>query len=119
MRTSIVLMATLALASVAFAAAAPAMRLARERTLMLSTTMQGGCSRRLLVLAVGLALAGAAAAEPIKVPELRAAASVSLDAEGIPLIKAQNELDLAFLQGYAHARDRFFQMDFNRRGASA
>lgn len=85
---------------------------------MFSPAMQGGCSRRLLALAVGLALAGAAAAEPIKVPELRAAASVSRDAEGIPLIKAQNELDVAFLQGFAHARDRFFQMDFNRRGAS-
>ena len=85
---------------------------------MLATSMQGGRCRRLLALAVGLALAGAASAEPIKVAELRAAASLSLDAEGIPLIKAQNELDLAFLQGYAHARDRFFQMDFSRRGAS-
>lgn len=85
---------------------------------MLPSSLQGGRCRRLLALAVGLALAGAASAEPIKVAELRAAASLSLDAEGIPLIKAQNELDLAFLQGYAHARDRFFQMDFSRRGAS-
>ncbi|MBL8299850.1 MAG: penicillin acylase family protein [Rhodanobacteraceae bacterium] len=81
-----------------------------------------GC-RRAIVFAVAaalplVALAGPARAEPVKIPELRAAASVATDAEGIPLIKAQNEHDLAFLQGYAHARDRFFQMDFSRRGAS-
>lgn len=83
--------------------------------------LRGG--RRVLAFAIAAALSGAAVvepavAEPIKIPELRAAASVSTDAEGIPLIKAQNEHDLAFLQGYAHARDRFFQMDFSRRGAS-
>lgn len=80
---------------------------------------RGHAGRRLLlVFAVALALSGAALAEPVKIPELRAAASIASDAEGIPLIKAQNERDLAFLQGYAHARDRFFQMDFSRRGAS-
>ena len=31
---------------------------------------------------------------------------------------AATENDAAFLQGYAQARDRFFQMDFSRRGAS-
>lgn len=85
---------------------------------MLQTCAQRGRRRRLLAFVAAAALAGAASAEPIKIPELRAAASVATDAEGIPLIKAQNEHDLAFLQGYAHARDRFFQMDFSRRGAS-
>ncbi|HSX61475.1 MAG TPA: penicillin acylase family protein [Tahibacter sp.] len=84
---------------------------------MPQTRLQRTC-RRVLALAVAAALPGAALAEPIKIPELRAAASIATDAEGIPLIKAQNEHDLAFLQGYAHARDRFFQMDFSRRGAS-
>jgi penicillin G amidase len=85
---------------------------------MLQIRQPRGRGRRLLAVAVGLALAGAATAEPIKVAELQAAASVATGPEGIPLIKAQNEHDLAFLQGYAHARDRFFQMDFSRRGAS-
>ncbi len=85
---------------------------------MLQTCARRGRQRRLLAFVIAAALAGPAAAEPIRIPELRAAASVATDAEGIPLIKAQNEHDLAFLQGYAHARDRFFQMDFSRRGAS-
>lgn len=85
---------------------------------MLPNRVRGGRGRRLLALALAAALSGAAGAEPIKVPELQAPGSVSVGAEGIPLIKAQNEHDLAFLQGYAHARDRFFQMDYSRRGAS-
>ena len=85
---------------------------------MLPNRVRGGRGRRLLVLALAAALCSAAWAEPIKVPELLAPGSVAVGAEGIPLIKAQNEHDLAFLQGYAHARDRFFQMDYSRRGAS-
>ncbi|MCQ4165325.1 penicillin acylase family protein [Tahibacter harae] len=85
---------------------------------MLPNRVRGGRGRRLLALALAAALCSAAWAEPIKVPELLAPGSVAVGAEGIPLIKAQNEHDLAFLQGYAHARDRFFQMDYSRRGAS-
>ncbi|MBN8741519.1 MAG: hypothetical protein BGP24_19530 [Lysobacterales bacterium 69-70] len=85
---------------------------------MSQNTAPRGPGRRLLAFAVAAALSGAAAAEPIKAPELKAAASIAVGVEGIPLIKAQNEHDLAFLQGYAHARDRFFQMDYSRRGAS-
>src|SRR5207244_2072780 len=33
-------------------------------------------------------------------------------------IKSENESDLFFLQGYVHAEDRLFQMDFNRRVGS-
>lgn len=44
--------------------------------------------------------------------------SIGYDAEGVPLIRGRSDNDTAFLQGWAHARDRFFQMDFNRRGAS-
>ena len=36
----------------------------------------------------------------------------------VPSVVASNDLDAAFVQGYLHARDRFFQMDFNRRIAS-
>jgi len=34
---------------------------------------------------------------------------------GVPHITAQNELDLAFAIGYAHASDRLWQMDYSRR----
>ncbi len=54
----------------------------------------------------------------IGAPGLRAAGSISYDAEGVPTILAANDLDAAYLLGYAHARDRFFQMDFFRRTAS-
>jgi penicillin amidase len=39
------------------------------------------------------------------------------DQYGIPTIKGQSEADVAFVQGYIHARDRFFQMDYFRRVA--
>ncbi|MEO8669720.1 MAG: penicillin acylase family protein [Tahibacter sp.] len=72
-----------------------------------------------LFLALNAALAlPALAADPIKIPELRGPASIAYDSEGVPLIKATNDYDIAFLQGYAHARDRFFQMDLSRRAAS-
>jgi penicillin amidase len=37
------------------------------------------------------------------------------DVYGIPHIYAQNEDDLYFAQGYAHAQDRLWQMELNRR----
>lgn len=37
------------------------------------------------------------------------------DDDGIPHVFAQNERDMLFLQGWAHARDRLFQMDISRR----
>src|SRR2546423_3501710 len=47
-----------------------------------------------------------------------AAASVTVDEEGISHVSASNEHDLYFMQGWVHARDRLFQMDYNRRLAS-
>ncbi len=83
--------------------------------------LQGCCIRR-LSLALGLTLAGlsgtVSAQSPITAPGLRAAGSIVYDREGVPVIRAANELDAAYLLGYAHARDRFWQMDFSRRGAS-
>lgn len=71
------------------------------------------------LLASTVLFAGAALAQgTIQAPGLSAPGSVAYDAEGIPLIRAQTDNDAAFLQGWAHARDRFFQMDTNRRGAS-
>ena len=49
---------------------------------------------------------------------LAAAARIERDARGIPVISANTRSDLAFATGYAHAQDRFFQMDLSRRFAA-
>ena len=46
---------------------------------------------------------------------LQAPVTVLRDAHGIPYIYAENEHDLFFAQGYVHAQDRLWQMDFQRR----
>ncbi|HLF26568.1 MAG TPA: penicillin acylase family protein [Anaerolineae bacterium] len=46
---------------------------------------------------------------------LAAPAEVLRDKWGIPHIFAENEHDLFFAQGYVHAQDRLWQMEFNRR----
>lgn len=44
-----------------------------------------------------------------------AEALIERDARGIPSISARTREDLAFATGFAHAQDRFFQMDLARR----
>lgn len=44
--------------------------------------------------------------------------SIARDARGVPTITAGNRTDLAYATGYAHAQDRFFQMDLLRRSAA-
>jgi penicillin amidase len=51
-------------------------------------------------------------------PALSAEASIERDAAGRPAITAASRTDLAFATGYAHAQDRFFQMDLSRRLAA-
>jgi len=72
-------------------------------------------------LAIASVLAGfaglAEAARPERLPGLRAPAEVIRDVDGIAHLRARNEHDLFFLQGYVHAQDRLFQMDVNRRTA--
>src|SRR5689334_20852050 len=46
-----------------------------------------------------------------------AVVTLEYDARGVPTIRAQNEVALAFGQGWAHARDRRFQMELYRRTA--
>lgn len=71
------------------------------------------------LFAVLLALPpGAHAATSIVLPGLQEPVSVTLDTDGVPHIIAQNDLDLNRVEGYLHARDRFFQMDTTRRQAS-
>lgn len=69
-------------------------------------------------LLAGGALAHDAGGPPTKLPGLQAAVQVARDVYGIAHIKAGNEHDLYFMQGWVHAQDRLFQMDFNRRQAS-
>ncbi|MCB1552962.1 MAG: penicillin acylase family protein [Xanthomonadales bacterium] len=66
------------------------------------------------------ALAGgsAAQAQSIPAPGLHAPGTITYDANGVPTITADSDTDAAWLMGYAHARDRFFQMDQLRRVAS-
>jgi penicillin amidase len=51
----------------------------------------------------------------IAVKGLEDSVEVIRDRWGIPHIFAQNETDLMFAQGYVHAQDRLWQMDFQRR----
>ncbi|MBC7264901.1 MAG: penicillin acylase family protein [Chloroflexi bacterium] len=54
----------------------------------------------------------------IKVPGLQADVQIYRDRWGVPHIYAQNLHDLIFAQGYVHAQDRLWQMEFNRRVAA-
>ncbi|HZX26525.1 MAG TPA: penicillin acylase family protein, partial [Telluria sp.] len=44
--------------------------------------------------------------------------TVERDARGVPLIRGRNRLDIAYVTGYLHAQERFFQMDLMRRVAA-
>jgi len=61
-----------------------------------------------------------AAATPaaIKLPELHGPARVLRDTDGMRHIYAFDEHDTLFLQGWFHAEDRLFQIDFLRRTAN-
>jgi penicillin amidase len=72
-----------------------------------------------LVLALApLAAKSPKASKPMKMPGLKAAASITRDVYGIAHVRANNDHDMFFLQGWVHAQDRLFQMDLNRRQAS-
>ncbi|MEW6734302.1 MAG: penicillin acylase family protein, partial [Acidobacteriota bacterium] len=52
---------------------------------------------------------------PVQLPDLLAKVDVIEDQFGIPHIFAKRMEDAVFMQGFLHARDRFFQMDVTRR----
>ncbi len=54
----------------------------------------------------------------VAVEGLDDAVTVQRDALGIPSITAQSTDDLFFAQGYVHAQDRFWEMDFRRHVTS-
>ena len=65
-----------------------------------------------------ISLSQTAWAEDFNFPGLSGTVTVTEDQYGIPTIMGSSEADVAFVQGYLHARDRFFQMDYNRKVAS-
>jgi penicillin amidase len=78
----------------------------------------------LLVLALGGAVAGLVwwtlpgREGAATLPGLSGRVTVTLDAHGVPRIAARDEADAAMALGWLHARDRLFQMEMMRRGAS-
>jgi penicillin amidase len=55
----------------------------------------------------------------LQVPGLHSSVEVLRDAHGVPQIYAADTHDVFFAQGYVHAQDRFWQMDFWRHIGSA
>jgi penicillin amidase len=51
----------------------------------------------------------------VQVPGLQSRVEVFRDSFGVPHVYASNQHDLFFAQGYVHAQDRFWQMEFSRR----
>lgn len=51
----------------------------------------------------------------VTVAGLHAEITIARDADGIPTVTAANDEDAAFGLGYAHAQDRLFQMELQRR----
>jgi len=73
-------------------------------------------TRALHVLAAAglvVSLTGVAVAAQLDAP-----ASIVYDINRVPTIVAETEHDALFLQGYLHAKNRLFQMDFQRRAFS-
>lgn len=54
----------------------------------------------------------------VRVSGLSQAVTVRFDAWGVPHVEATSPRDAYFVQGYLHARERFFQMELSRRAAS-
>ena len=54
----------------------------------------------------------------LMVPGLKGQVEVLRDSYGVPNIYADNPEDLFLAQGYVHAQDRFFEMDFRRHLAA-
>jgi len=77
-----------------------------------------------LLLLVLLGLAGALwwtlppRSGTLALPALSAPVEIAFDARGIPTIRARSERDAFVAMGWLHARDRLFQMEMMRRGAS-
>ncbi|MEE8524595.1 MAG: penicillin acylase family protein, partial [Thermoanaerobaculia bacterium] len=67
------------------------------------------------VLLISILAPSAVQAQPTELPGLQTDALVVYDSNGIPHVCTGTDRDTFFMQGYVHARDRFFQMDTLRR----
>jgi penicillin amidase len=77
-------------------------------------------SRRSLALlsALGFALASDCQSPPqveLALEGLEAPVRVRIDGNGVPHVFAETDTDMARVQGFVHARDRFWKMDITRR----
>jgi penicillin G amidase len=54
----------------------------------------------------------------VRLKDLQAPVEVLRDRYGVPHIYARSAKDLFFAQGYVHAQDRFWQMEFSRRAGA-
>ncbi len=53
--------------------------------------------------------------DDFRTDKVSSAVKIHVNINGIPFIQAQNEDDILFSMGYVHAKDRLWQMEFNRR----
>ncbi len=98
-------------------------KLARLRPKLRIVAYVGAGSLVLVLLAALLAYISIRRSLPsiegsLQVEALSAPATIERDAFGAPVIRAQSRQDLAYATGFAHAQDRFFQMDLMRRSAA-
>jgi penicillin amidase len=70
---------------------------------------------QIVIASVSFFSVQSAIAEDFNFPGLTGTVHVFEDQYGIPTIKGEAQLDVAFVQGYIHARDRFWQMDQTRK----
>ena len=81
-----------------------------------------GLAIALLIAAIALALlvrsTFPALSGTVPVAGISAPVSIETDARGFPVVRARTPEDAVFGLGYVHARDRLWQMDFQRRVAS-
>lgn len=94
----------------------------RRRALRL---LAGTAAVVVLALVVVVALAATVVRRPlpdvagaVDMPGLTADVRVLRDARGVPSIYAEDAEDLFAAQGYVHAQDRFFEMDYRRHVTS-
>jgi|GEM_PF-162543 len=86
------------------------------------SSMMTTMSARIRVIALSVPLMCCLAGSPVEaqpketpLPGLQDHTTVTYDEYNVPTVFAGNEHDAIFMQGWLHARDRFFQMDHYRR----
>ncbi len=90
------------------------------KKLLIAVAAGGSVLAALFVLVAWLTLRGSLPVLDGEVPVTGIGAPVTIDRDshGIPRLTATDRIDLAFATGFAHAQDRFFQMDLIRRQAA-